>query len=503
MPAAASEPVGGGREASRDAGIYAYSRVISAVLLLVALAWAARIYSRSEFALLGSILLVYETALTLGSFGFPDAVFYFLGRRPDFAGTVVRQTSFLLLGMTLPVIGIASLALSIMSGDGLELVPTIPWMALLLLFEMPTQPAVNQLLASGHARMASLMYVGFAALRTAAVLVPGLLGRSPELAPMLMAIAGATRLLAHLVIVRRFFPLSAAEQQRGWLRWPELWEIVAYSIPAGLAATSGRLNQQIDKYAVQLLLGPTQFALYAVASWEVPLITLVPYAIGAVLQARYVRLHFAGERQALIELWHGAVRKTALIVVPATVLILVLARDIITLLFSADYAAATLPFQLFTLVLLHRVASYGAMLQALGRTRVLLVNSLLLVGLNAALTYPMTMLLGFSGAALATVLSSVPVWALTLHQIGRGLGVGLRRVLPWGAYGATLLVSALCGLVTWLLLEQCALSPAGRLGLGIPLYGAIVFAAGRATRLVNRDDVDYLRQWLTFRILKR
>jgi hypothetical protein len=115
----------------------------------------------------------------------------------------------------------------------------------------------------------------------------------------------------------------------------------------------------------------------------------------------------------------------------------------------------------------------------------------------------MTMLLGFSGAALATVLSSVPVWALTLHQIGRGLGVGLRRVLPWGAYGATLLVSALCGLVTWLLLEQCALSPAGRLGLGIPLYGAIVFAAGRATRLVNRDDVDYLRQWLTFRILKR
>ena len=488
-----------GQVAARHAGIYIYSRVAAGIIDALAFILAARLFPRGvdgyEFIAF-TWMVLYLTAIPIGSLGLPEAVFYFLGRRPGEGGAVVRQTSFLLTLAIVPVALAVGLVI-FLGSHTVDLRGSIHWVVVIIALELPTQPAVNLLISEGQARLASALYVVFSAARAAAVIVPAVMGLEARTVLYFLFAAGALRLAIHLWILRRFFPIRGI-----WLRGREMAAILKFALPAGFAAMCGSLNAQIDKYFVAFVLGATALGDYSVGSWELPMITLLPYAIGSILQPRYVRLHAAGEREALVSLWHSTVRKTTLLVVPLAIAMIVLASDFIVVLFSAKFERAVLPFQIYTVILLHRVASYGAILQAVGDTRALLVASSLLIGTNLVVNYPLLLWLGFPGAALATLFSVVPAFAYTLHRICRGLGVPLREVMPWRAYFTTLVAAAALGGLLWAAREVVALPAWANLAFGLPLYLAAAFALGRALGLVRREDVDYLRGWFMLKLLR-
>jgi len=486
------------QQASREAGLYAYSRVASSAIAFVGLMVGARLYAKPELAFVSAIVLLYESGMALGSLGLADAVFYFIGRNPAGAREVVRQTSLLLLVVAVPVIAAVWLAGWHMSNPQIDVTAALPWLAVILLFELPTQPAVNQLIASGHARLGSALFLLFACLRVAAFLTPGIAGIAITWVPVAMAAGSVVRLAAHVTILRRWFPSS----DRAWLRAARLREVLWFALPAGAGLIAGQLNPQIDKYAVQLWLDANALANYGIAAYELPLVTLVPYAIGAVMQSRYVRRYIDDDIDGLRDLWFSTVRKTMLIVLPLTMVLIALGRDAVMLIGGAKFADAATPFRLFTLVLLHRVASYGAMLQSIGQTRAIIVSSALLIVGNAALTYPLTMLLGYPGPALASVIAMVPPWLFTLGRIGSVLGGGIRGALPWGFYARVLALSGALGAAVWLGAQQLDLPPAVRLigGAAVLLGGFAVL--GRLLGLIERADLRYLRGWLSLRMLR-
>jgi O-antigen/teichoic acid export membrane protein len=490
------------KDASKEAGIYAYSRIAGSLFVLLALALGARLYSKHEFAYVAALLLLYESAIALGSLGLADAVFYFIGRKPDSAPHVVRQTSFLLLCVAIPVVTVVC-AFGLRINTQISIVPALPWLAATILIELPTQPAVNQLLAVRRAGLASALYVLFAAYRPLAVLLPVLAGLSVTYVPVILAIAGTTRLFAHVSIIRRVFPLSRTETPRAWLDRSVLRSIVLFAFPAGVAVLGGKLNPQIDKYVVEWVRGSTDFVLYTAAAWELPLITLIPYAIGSVMQARYVRLFTAGQRIELRELWLSTVRKTSLLVLPLSMMMIALARDAVVLVAGEKYAAATPLFQIFTLIMLQRVAAYGPMLQSIGETRSLLVTNTLMILTNVILSYPLTCIIGFTGAAIATVCATVPALLFTLWRISRGFGCTMREVMPWRHYLATLLLSALLAAALWAIREMLPGGAGAHLALGAVSYLTCFLLLARLTSLVTRDDMRYLADWVSLRMLRR
>jgi O-antigen/teichoic acid export membrane protein len=494
-------PESAGKQASRDVGIYTYSRLAASLLVLLTLAFAARLYDKTAFAYISALLLLYESSLALGSLGLAEAVFYLMGRHPERASLIVRQTSFLLLLVATPVITVVVIIGTRMEQQ-LHLRPALPWLALTLLIELPTQPAVNQLLASGHARIASLLYVAFATFRPIAALAAALTGIDVSWMPIIMAATGMSRLAAHVLIVRKVFPLPAGSTWRSWLEPNALRSILLFAFPAGVAMLGGKLNPMIDKYVVQLVRGSADFVLYTAAAWEVPLVTLVPYAIGAVIQAHYVRLYASGQYDELRALWHHTVRKTSLIVVPLSLMLIALARETIEVVAGPKYLAAAPLFRIFTLIMLHRVAAYGAMLQSIGETRSMLVASVLMLVSNLVLSYPFTLLFGFPGAAIATVCAIIPSLLFTLSRISVALRTRIRDVMPWRFYGATVLLAGAVSLGTWWMVQHLALPAGARLGIGAAAHLGVFFVLGRLFRLIGDEDLAYLKQWLTLRILR-
>lgn len=486
------------KQASKEAGIYAYSRIAGSLFALFALAMGARLYDKAGFAYIGALLLLYESAVALGSLGLADAVFYYIGREPQRASHVVRQTSFLLMCVSLPVTAVVVVVGMSMSHE-IPIGPALPWLAVAIMIELPTQPAVNQLLAVRQARLASALYVTFATFRPIAVVLPAIVGISIEWVPVIMAITGMTRLVAHTTIIRRAFPLT----EPGWLDRRILRSIVLFAFPAGVAVLGGKLNPQIDKYVIQWLRGENEFALYTAAAWELPLVTLIPYAIGAVMQARYTRLFALGHRAELRQLWLSTVRKTGLLVLPLTMMCIALGEEAIVLVAGDKYRAATPLFQIFTLTMLQRVTAYGPILQSIGETRSLLVTNTLLIATNLALSYPFTKLFGFTGPAIATVCATIPPLVFTLWRISLGFGCSVARVMPYRHYLATLALSSVIALGVWLLRDHLPASAGARLGIGAAVYMAAFVIAGRVLRLIGKDDLDYITQWLTLKMLRR
>ncbi|MEO8698410.1 MAG: oligosaccharide flippase family protein [Kofleriaceae bacterium] len=477
------------------AGLYLYSRLATALLGLAAIAIATRVYDDRSFAYVATILLLYQTAYALGSLGLPEAVFFFVGRDRQRAPAVVRQASLLLLAVAIPVIAVVVAVGYAIAKPEVDVVPALPWLVVALVCAMPTQPAVNQLLAVGRARAASILQATFALLEALAMVIPMASDLDVTWTPVLLALATSARLAVHAYLLRVVFPDPGR-----WVVARELRAMLAFAGPAGLATLCGKLNSQVDKYVVNLVLSTQVFAFYTAASWELPLVSMIPYAIGAVMQVRYVELYAQGRLRELHALWLANVEKTALVVLPVTVFVIAMAPALVELLFGAAYLPATLPFQLFSAVLLHRVASYGAMLQATNQTRNLLVTSVLLVGTNAMLTLPLTWLLGYPGAALATLLANIPPWLWTLSRIAQAMKVGMREVLPWRSLARTLVLAAAIGLAVELAVAQLALSPGPRLALAALAFTSSYLAVALRLGSVTRADLAYLGRWLSFRL---
>jgi len=317
--------------------------------------------------------------------------------------------------------------------------------------------------------------------------------------PIMMAIFGFGRVIAHVAVLRLYYPMPPGER---WLVPRELRAMLAFALPAGFAATAGKLNPQIDKYVVNLVIGASAFAVYSAASWELPLITLIPFAIGAVMQVRYVRLFASGEKQELRRMWEQNVQKTILLVVPLATLAIVVADDLIYFVLSGKYPDAAAPFRIFTILLFHRIAAYGPMLQAIGKTRLLMVTSGLMVMTNLILTVPMTYLLGSNGAAIATVLSALPPWSVSLYFIGKAWGRGVRDALPWRFYLAVLALAAGVGVAIWFGVGSLHLDRGARLAVGSLAYLGLYAGLGRLVGLIQADDLAFLRRWLSFGLVK-
>jgi O-antigen/teichoic acid export membrane protein len=490
------------KQASKEAGIYAYSRIIASVFILLTLALGARLYSTAQFEYIGALILLYESAVALGSLGLADAVFYYIGKQPADAPLVVRQTSFLLLCVAGPVVAIVCL-FGLTMDSQIPLGPALPWLAATILIELPTQPAVNQLLAVQRARLASGLYVLFASFRPIAVLLPALTGIDITYVPIILAVTGITRLVAHLTIMKRVFPLREGETRKTWLLPSTLWSIVGFAFPAGVAILGGKLNPQIDKFVVHWVRGSHDFNLYTAAAWELPLITLIPYAIGAVMQARYVRLFTGGQKRELRELWLNTVRKTGLMVLPLTVMMIALAREAVVVVSGERYADAAILFQIFTLTMLQRVTAYGPILQSIGETRSLLVTNSMLIFANLALSYPFTKMFGFPGAAIATVSATIPPLLFTLWRISIKFHCKVSEVMPYRHYFATLGLSSVLAVGLYYLRPYLAHGAGARLGLGAAIYIVSFTVLARLFGLIKKEDLAYLRDWLSLKMLRQ
>lgn len=489
------------------AGVVVFARLVTTIMDITLAIVLVRLLTKGDFVVISFLLLVYETAKYLATLGFPDSVFYFFER----IGTNARagfalQTAGILVGTAL-VAGLVMVGLvpwlpallSEWAPDNVAMVGSLlPVMALVAILEIPTWPVNNLMLAADRARSASWYSLMNSALTFAAIIGPIALGYGLPVAIWCLLAYSVIRLLVSIVWMWRILPRFETMPPRGMVR-----QQVGFAIPIGLSALVARINRNADKFIVSFFLPESIVAIYLIGATEIPLVKVIPFAVGSVLISRFVQFQMDDKRDELRELWYKGIEKVSLIVLPLTFVFITFAPEWMVLLFGEKMEAAAVPFRIYSLIILLRVTSYGSILQAFGDTKSVLRLSLSLLGLNVLFSVPATLYFGIIGTASAAVVANYVNLGFTLRMIGRHMGLPWHQVLPLKAY-VRILALAVGSAAIVFALKSVLMTEAGPrviLLTYVPVYGAAFLLIGRRTGIVSDSDWGQLKSWLKLRFL--
>lgn len=501
-----------GKSLSEKTGVVVFARIVTTVIdLLLAIA-IVKILSKTDFAIIGYLLMIHEVARNLAVLGFPESIFYYFERvGKDSRWAFVLQTfSILLLTGFVAAIGVFAVkyAAPLLLNSWPEASVTavrefIPLMALVAFFEIPTWPSTNILLAADRQKDASWYEITTSVLSFVSLVIPLWLGYSLEFALYCLAGYAVIRFAGSIIWMWNVLPGREAAGSGIPVR-----KQISFSVPLGISSLVNKINKYIDKFVVSILLIDTAYAEYTVGAQEIPIIRVIPFAVGSVLISRYVSLQLESKKKDLLELWYKGIEKVSLMVIPLTVMIIVIASDLISVLFETEgtsYQAAVIPFQIYNLIILLRVTHYGSILQAFGDTKGVLWISLNLLIANIILSVPMTYYFGIIGTATSTLVANVYNWYMILRRIGGHMELPAHKVLPFPFYFKVLGISSAVGFLVWIIRIEFIGATQVFLGLvwGIigflPLYGI----ASTLLNVISGEDWRKFRKWISLDFLWR
>lgn len=492
-------------------GVVVFARIVTTVIDLAIVIATIQILSKTDFAIIGYLLMIHEIARNVATLGFPESVFYFFERVSGGAKKGFFLQTTVILAITAVFAGVIILVISqivpalLPQWDGESIAQIqylLPFLALVAVFEIPTWPVTNVLLALNRQKE-SAWYEMITSLLTLACLVgPLALGYGLNIAIYGLVLYAVIRFIGSWIWMQLVLPKGKIADSEITIK-----QQVKFSIPLGLSSLVNKINRYTDKFVVSVLLPAAAYAEYTIGAQEVPVIRVIPFAVGSVLISRYVALQLEDKKEELLELWYKGVEKVSLLVVPLSVASIIVASDLIAIIAESegtDYRNSVLPFQIFNLIVLLRVTNYGSILQAFGDTRGVFYLSLNLVVANIILSIPLTIYFGIVGTAAGTFIANFYNWIITLKRIGRHMDLPAGKVLPFPYYLRVIFVSFATALPVWYSRLLFIDFESALFGL---IYSLILFFAcfslvGTFFGIITPKDWKQLKEWMQLKFLR-
>ena len=424
--------------ASRTLKIFSLSivKALTTVVMLVSSMILARILSKHDLGTVRQTLLVYQFAAPLLMLGIPEAVFYFL------PGEKKRQRGVLIDNLTLLVILACLFSLFLtLGGNELmalrfgnpDLAQTLKWMIPYPLFVIPATALRGVMVIKERVNALAVYSVVSTAVTAMAVIGATLWSKGY-----------AGPLMAHIVVPALFLPIAL------WLmfssvpgEWtlPDLMSIkkmLQFSVPLGMATMFGTMTQQLDKVIVSALTSPEEFAVYANGAIEIPLIGIITGSVTVVIMADMRKSIVEGNYQEAVRLFRRTAEKTSYILFPAMIFLFISADSFIQTIFTEKYARSVIPFRWYLLLIPMRTVIFGSLLMAMGKTKIILIRSVIEIATNAVLSVIFVSFLGPWGAVVATVITIYTWNIIYLIMLSKFLSTPWYSFFPFRIWGTSL-----------------------------------------------------------------
>lgn len=480
---------------SDKAGIISIGKFLAAITGLATLAILARYLSKDDYGSYRQIWLIFTTLLRLFAFGLPQSIYYYLQRCKTDAekkGFIIQMIMIMILiGAVFSICLYLSsnyiairfnnpeleILLKIFALYPVLMIPTLILDPILISFDLPKQIAVVNIIN----KLLSFLFT----------IVPIMLGFDlPAMFKIVLSLAFFQLLFTIYIVLRPIL------RDKIKFDFKMLIEQIRYATPLGMSSIVGAISGAADKAMISLYFAAGEYATYANGAVEIPLIVIVTSSVTSVLMPELVKRFENNQVAEMLALWHNAIRKVALIFISMMSFFIVFGNEIIVILFSEKYLGSVIFFQIYLCALPMRVANYGPILMAIGKTRYIFTISIIGMVSNIVLNYIFIRLFGMKGAAIASVIAAYLLALLSIMAIKKELGVSLASVFPWKMFLKMSLISLVVAFCT-LPIHKLNLNPV----LTVLLAG-IVYLAGigfifKKINLFMEDDINMLKRWLS------
>jgi len=408
----------------------------------------SRTLSKFDYGTYQQVWLVYLLVLPLFTLGLPGSILYFIPKTEQrHRKIVVFQTIFLLeiVGVIFSIITFQTAPLFAQQFNNPELIPLIRVFSIYPLFSLPPKLVNMLMIAEEKPLYSTIISALYSMLLVIFITSPSLFGF-----PLVYTYYGANLGAFLFSIGLILFLLSTYRQQVFHWDFKLLKRQVVYSTQLGLASVLGVISLQLNKVVVSSSFSPETYAVYTNGAFEIPFIGLVTGSLMTVLIPEFTkRLGNTETISSVWRLWNDATLKTALILFPIACSLFAFAPEFMSTLFSPKYEASASIFSLYLLLVFLRITQYGSLLQAMGKTKLILGTSIIGLSLNLLLSIVFIPLLGLTGPAWANIVTTY-VWALAyLVIICKLAKVSFSMIMPWRQLGKLFVISIIAGIVSY------------------------------------------------------
>jgi O-antigen/teichoic acid export membrane protein len=451
-----------------------------------------RTLSQLEFGLYKQAFLLVGTAVSVLPLGFGMSAFYFLPRQRANHQAVVLH--IVLVHLAVGTVAAGALVLwpgSLVAIFGsADLVPYAPMLAAVIVtwtvaaFLEIVPMACQDLVAS------TAFIVGSQVSKTAVFVVAARAGGSVGALIAAAILQGVAQIAVLILYLRSKFPGF-------WFSfdWPTLRTQASYALPLGLSSLAWKLQNDLPHYFVAHAFGASAYAIFAVGVFNLPLIYLLRESVGSVMLPRVSRLEQEEKPRDILQLLARVARKLALVYFPVYVFLLVAGREIITLLFTSQYAASWPIFAIYITIIPAGVLVLDPITRAYAEQRFFMLKvRLVLLALMTVVFVLGIEWLGMLGTIVVVVAAQVAGTAVAALRLVRVMRVSRADLAPFSVLGRIAAAAAAAGTVCAAL--RWAMGPAAPLtvvAVGGVLYTVVYGVALAAVRVVHRDDWVVLR----------
>lgn len=438
----------------------------------------ARVFDQAEFGTYKQLFLIYATLFGLAQVGMAESLYYFVPRDQSISGRYIANAM-----LTLAAVGsAAALALTVGRAPiaawltNPALAELLPFLGVFLALMLTSAVFEIVLLSRKRHGAAAWVYaasdIGRAICLTApALLAWGLYG------VMAGAVAfAATRLLATIVVMATGFhaqlrPNAAVLRQQ-----------LAYALPFALAVGIEILHINWHQYAVAARFDAAAFAIYAVGCLQVPVVDLIVASSCNVMMVEMAGVQ-GRDNAAAKWLWHDTMARLAFIIFPLAAFLVLMAHEVIVILFTAAYEASVPIFMLWSLTMLTSVLVVDGVLRVYAQTRYLVAQNVMHLAIVAGLAGTFLTMFGLKGAVLVTLLATLVVKSAGVVRICRLMQVSFSEALPWRRLATAASCAVVAAAPVYAITRSLALPPLMALPVSAAAYalsyGALCYAVHR------------------------
>lgn len=275
----------------------------------------------------------------------------------------------------------------------------------------------------------------------------------------------------------------------------ELKQQMQFILPFGAGTLLYNLNHQLGLLLVASLLGPAPLAIFAIASYQVPVIDIARSALADTVFPEMVS-RAKEDASAAIHLWKRTNVLYCFAIFPMFFILFTYAETLIGFVFTSQYLAAVPVFHLLLFLLFRQTFDFGLLVRSRNRTIHFVIANAVALVINVTLCLWLIGPLGLRGPAIALIVSDFLVMFYLATTVLRLFRLPIRELLMWKEVAMLMGCATLCAPLL-LLVDRLIPEPVLAAVAGTAMYlGAYYWLCKR----LDIAEVDYLIQQLNTKL---
>lgn len=270
--------------------------------------------------------------------------------------------------------------------------------------------------------------------------------------------------------------------------------LLKYGIPLGIGFILSGILVQFNSFMMASYVKDLAIiGNYKVATNFTVLLTFFAVPISTVLFPAFSKLNPQKEPQLLRTVFASSVKYTTLLMVPATMALIVLAKTIVSTLYGAKWSYAP-PFLVLS-VLSNLLVIFGSIsvigfLNAMGNTKLVMKMYVLTLAIGVPLAFILIPSWGITGMIIGSLVAGVPSLFVGLYYVWKKYGTKI----DFKASAKILSSSTIAALAVYLFLSVFTTTAYWlKLAAGLILFLAVYLTSAPLIGAINQKDIDNLK----------